>query len=202
MFRPLRRYFFEAAICRYPVGLQGLMRIRAIYAADDAFRKQPPATAQALREQHVRPLVTSFFDVGQASARPARKAATSRPRRSATRSIKRPSCCRVLDDAKLPLDNTRSERALRKIVVGRKNWMFYGSDTHAEGAAAIFSIIASCRLHRLDPFAVPGRSPARPAVLAARTIPRARSEHWAATRTSLDPDELDAPLCSFTIPPA
>jgi hypothetical protein len=30
--------------------------------------------------------------------------------------------------------------------------MFYGSDTHAEAAAAIFSVIASCRLHRLDPF--------------------------------------------------
>ncbi len=34
---------------------------------------------------------------------------------------------------------------------GRKNWMFYGSDTHAESAAAIFSLIASCRLHRIDP---------------------------------------------------
>jgi hypothetical protein len=57
----------------------------------------------------------------------------------------------VLDDGKLPLDNTRAERALRKIVVGRKSWMFYGSDTHAEAAAAIFSVIASCRLHGLDP---------------------------------------------------
>jgi hypothetical protein len=52
---------------------------------------------------------------------------------------------RVLDDHKLPLDNTRSERALRKIVVGRKAWMFYGSDTHAEAAAAIFSVIACKR---------------------------------------------------------
>jgi hypothetical protein len=59
---------------------------------------------------------------------------------------------RVLDDPSLPLDNTRAERALRKIVVGRKNWLFYGSDAHAEAAAAIFSILASCRLHRIDPF--------------------------------------------------
>jgi transposase len=57
---------------------------------------------------------------------------------------------RVLDDGRLPLDNTRSERTRRKIVVGRKNRMFYGSDTHAENAAAIFSIIASCRLHGFD----------------------------------------------------
>jgi hypothetical protein len=36
-----RRYFFEAAVCKYPIGLQGLLRIRAIYAADDSFRKLP-----------------------------------------------------------------------------------------------------------------------------------------------------------------
>jgi hypothetical protein len=46
---------------------------------------------------------------------------------------------RVLEDPRLPLNNTRSERALRKIAVGRKNWMFYASDTHAEAAAALFS---------------------------------------------------------------
>ena len=38
-----RRYFFEAAICRYPVGVQGLLRIRAIYAADAAVRRAPAA---------------------------------------------------------------------------------------------------------------------------------------------------------------
>jgi hypothetical protein len=57
----------------------------------------------------------------------------------------------VLDDPRLPLDNTRSERTLRKAGVGRKTWMFYGGDTDAESAAAIFSIIASCRLHALGP---------------------------------------------------
>ena len=36
---------------------------------------------------------------------------------------------RVLDDARLPLDDTRSERTLRKVVVARKSWMFYGGDT-------------------------------------------------------------------------
>jgi transposase len=58
---------------------------------------------------------------------------------------------RVLEDPRLPLDNTRAERSLRKVVVGRQAWMFYGSDTHAESAAALFTLIASCRLHRIDP---------------------------------------------------
>ena len=144
-----RRYFFEAAICKHQTGIQGLLRIRAIYAADDAFRKLPPAKRKALRDTHLRPLMLSFFEWVKATR------LTTPGRSLATKALgyafnQENELLRVLDDGRLPLDNTRSERSLRKIVVGRKNWMFYGSDTHAESAAAIFSLIASCRLHRLD----------------------------------------------------
>jgi len=147
----LRRYFFEAAICRYVVGLQGLLRIRAIFAADRAVHHAPASERQALRDQHVRPLMTSFFDWARAerALTPGRNLATKALGYAVNQEAE---LLRVLDDINLPLDNTRSERALRKIVVGRKAWMFYGSDTHAEAAAAIFSVIASCRLHRLDRF--------------------------------------------------
>lgn len=114
----LRRYFFEAAICRYPVGVQGLMRIRAIYAADQAVSRAPATERQSLRERHVRPLATGLFDW----ARGAR--AVTQGRNLATKALgyavnQEDELMRVLDDSKLPLDNTRSERALRKIVVGR-----------------------------------------------------------------------------------
>ena len=83
---------------------------------------------------------------------------------------------RVLADGRLPLDNTRAERSLRKIVVGRKNWMFYGSDSHAESAAAIFSLIASCRLHSIDPQQYLDESHARAALLAQAALHRARAQ--------------------------
>ena len=194
-----RRYFFEAGICRYPVGVQGLMRIRAIYAADNAFRKLPPAQRKLMRNEQVRPLMDSFFQW----VREARASADGR--NLATRAIgyalnQEAELRRVLDDGKLPLDNTRSERSLRKIVVGRKNWMFYGSDAHAESAAAIFSIIASCRLHSIDPLQyldeVLRILPYWPRDRYLELAPH----NWSATRAKLDPDELNAPLCSFTIP--
>ena len=47
--------------------------------------------------------------------------------------------------------NNNSERELRSIAVGRKAWLFSGSDGHAESAAAIMSLIASAKLHGLDP---------------------------------------------------
>lgn len=199
-FAHLRRYFFEAAMCRYPVGVQGLMRIRAIYAADQAVSRAPHTEQKALRERHVRPLANGFFDW----ARGAR--AGTQGRNLATKALgyavnQEAELMRVLDDVKLPLDNTRSERALRKIVVGRKAWMFYGSDTHAEAAAAIFSVIASCRLHRVDPFAYLDEIlrvlPYWPRDRYLELAPK----YWQATRSRLRPEELAAPLSAFEIPP-
>ena len=199
-FAHLRRYFFEAALCRYPVGLQGLLRIRAIYAADHAGRRLAPAERRAFRDEHVRPLMESFF----AWARAARD--TTPGRNLATKALgyainQETELRRVLDDGSLPLDNTRAERALRKIVVGRKNWMFYGSDTHAEAAAAIFSVIASCRLHGLDPFRYLDEIlrvlPYWPSDRYLELAPK----HWTSTRARLLPEELDAPLSGFEIPP-
>ena len=200
-FAHLRRYFFEAAICRYPVGLQGLMRIRAIYAAERAVSRAREAVRQGLREQHVRPLATSFFDWarGARGVTPGRNLATKALGYAVNQEAE---LMRVLEDIKLPLDNTRSERALRKIVVGRKAWMFYGSDTHAEAAAAVFSVIASCRLHRLDPFTYLDEIlrvlPYWPRDRYLELAPK----HWQATRGRLRPAELAAPLSAFEIPPA
>lgn len=197
----LRRYFFEAAICRHPVGLQGLLRIRAIYAAERVVGRAPAAERPTLREQHVRPLAESFF----AWAHEAH--AITEGRNLATKALgyainQEVELLRVLDDPRLPLDNTRAERALRKIVVGRKNWMFYGSDTHAEAAAAIFSIVASARLHGLDPFVyieeILRVLPYWPTDRYLELAPK----YWRVTRGKLRPKELAAPLSSFEIPPA
>src|SRR5262249_3481556 len=126
-----RRYFFEAAICKHAIGVQGLMRIRAIYAADDAFHSQPPAKRKLAREEHLRPMLERFFQWVDETrlATPGRSLAT---KALGYASNQQKELLRVLDDGRLPLDNTRSERSLRKVVVGRKNWMSYGSDTHAE----------------------------------------------------------------------
>lgn len=195
-----RRYFFEAALCRYTVGVQGLLRIRAIFAADRAGQRVPRDERTAYRATHLRPLFDEFF----AWARAMRE--TSAGNNLATKALgyalnQEVELRRVLDDGAIPLDNTRAERALRKIVVGRKNWMFYGSDTHAEAAAAIFSLIASCRLHRLDPFAyleeVLRLLPFWPRERYLELAPA----QWTSTRARLDPEELDMPIGSFTIPP-
>ncbi|NMO14211.1 transposase [Pyxidicoccus fallax] len=54
---------------------------------------------------------------------------------------------RFLEDGRLWLDNNLSENALRHQVVGRKNWLFAGSDEGADWNATFVTMIASCRLH-------------------------------------------------------
>ena len=49
--------------------------------------------------------------------------------------------------------NNLSERVLRIVAIGRKNWMFAGSDAGAERAAVIYSLVATCKLCHIDPFA-------------------------------------------------
>ena len=195
-----RRYFFEAALCRHIAGVQGLMRIRAFFAVDRAGQRVPRDERTAYRATHLLPLFDEFF----AWVRAMRE--TSVGNNLATKALgyalnQEVELRRVLDDGTIPLDNTRAERALRKIVVGRKNWMFYGSDTHAEAAAAIFSLIASCRLHRIDPFTyfdeVLRLLPYWPRDRYLELAP----VHWAATSARLDPDELALPIGSFTVPP-
>jgi transposase len=60
---------------------------------------------------------------------------------------------RYIDDGDLAIDNNLSERVLRTVAIGRKNWMFAGSDAGAERAAVIYNLIASCKLCGIDPFA-------------------------------------------------
>jgi len=59
---------------------------------------------------------------------------------------------RYTDDPMLEIDNNLSERTLRMVVIGRKNYMFTGSEAGAERAATIYSLVASCKLNGHDPF--------------------------------------------------
>jgi transposase len=60
---------------------------------------------------------------------------------------------RYLDDGELVPDNSASERALRGVALGRKNWLFAGSDAGGVRAAKLYSLIASAKRHAIGPYA-------------------------------------------------
>lgn len=61
--------------------------------------------------------------------------------------------CVYATDGRLNIDNNPAENALRRVAVGRKNWLFCGSDNGGHTAAVLFSLIATCERHRVEPFA-------------------------------------------------
>jgi hypothetical protein len=58
---------------------------------------------------------------------------------------------RYVEDGRLSIDNNAAERALRKVAVGRKNWLFAGSPAGGERAAVLYSLVESCRMQGIEP---------------------------------------------------
>lgn len=195
-----RRGFWEAAVCKQAVGVEGLRRIDAIFAADRTLADLPPSTRQRRRQERVRPLVDAFFAWVEAQA------VVPRPRGYATSALgyarhQVGPLRRFLEDGRLRLENNASERALRPIASARKSWLFFGSDDHAQAAANLFSLVASCKLHGLDP-----ESYLADVLRVMADWPRARylelaPRYWADTRARLDDRELARPIGRVTVPP-
>ena len=61
--------------------------------------------------------------------------------------------CVYTSDGDLAIDNNAAENALRRVALGRKNWLFCGSDNGGSTAAVLFSLIATCQRHKVEPFA-------------------------------------------------
>jgi hypothetical protein len=62
-----------------------------------------------------------------------------------------PALTRYIDDGQLDIDNNAAERALRVVALGRKNYLFAGSNAGGERAAAIYSLLGSAKLNGRDP---------------------------------------------------
>ncbi len=196
-----RRKFWEAAITKDPVAREGLARIARIFALDRSWRGKPADEIKSLREVHLRPHTDAFFawvDVEYERVRDQRgllRTALGYAHRQ------RGPLTRFYDDGRLRLDNNASERELRRIAIGRKAWLFVGSDDHAQAAGSLLTLIASARLHRLDPEAY-----LRDLFRVLPHWPRERflelcTRDWLATRARLDPAELERELGTITVPP-
>jgi transposase len=107
---------------------------------------------------------------------------------------------RFFDHGRLVLSNNGAERAIKPIATGRRAWLFCGSDDHAKSTAALFSLVASARLHGLDPEeylrCIIRLVPLWPADRMLELAPL----FWARTRARLDADALAQELGPIAIP--
>jgi hypothetical protein len=196
-----RRRLWEAAVSGFAVGREGLLRVRKLYELDQAWSKLPPSARLQKRKTVLAPFVDEFFAWvhAQNDLSGQERGLVSKALGYAIR--QELALRRFLDDGRLRMDNNSSENALRIVATGRKAWLFFGSDDHAEAAANLYSLIASCKLHGIDP--------ERYLAEIIRIMPywprdrylELAPAYWAQTRARLDSIELDAELGFVSVPP-
>jgi hypothetical protein len=146
-----RRYFYKALESDPERAKAALGYIGALFRIDKKLKNASPHKRKRVREKHSKPVLEAFFSWCDAEW-PELLEAT--PIYDGVRYARnqRVGLARFLEDGRLPLDNNISERNLRRQAVGRKNWLFLGSDDGGRVNAIFTSLLASCRMLRLEPW--------------------------------------------------
>jgi hypothetical protein len=129
---------------------EAVRRIDAIFDVERTLNGLPEERRLALRQWHVVPLVGEL-EAWMRGER-ARLSRHNEVAKAMDYMLKRwPAFTRFLEDGRICLTNNAAERALRGIALGRRSWLFAGSDRGGERAAAIYTLIATAKLNDVDP---------------------------------------------------
>jgi transposase len=133
-----------------PIAAEALERIGALYAIETEIRGRPPDERSALRQARAGPLLESLREwLRQTLQKLSKKSELAK---AIGYILSRwPALTRYRDDGHIEIDNNAAERALRVVALGRKNYLFCGSDAGGERAAGIYSLIGTAKLNALDP---------------------------------------------------
>jgi transposase len=147
----VRRKFYDLEQAHAsPVAREALVRIGALYRIEEMIRGKLPDERRAVRLMQSKPLLDSLRQWFEATlSKLSRKSETTVAIRYAL--SRWDALTRYIEDGHIEIDNNAAERSLRGVALGRKNYLFAGSDTGGERAAVIYSLIGSAKLNGLDP---------------------------------------------------
>jgi transposase len=145
-----RRYWWKAREQDPPRAHHALAVIGRLYDIERATKEMTPEQRQSLRAEHAAPLLTdlkAWLDdqVLLPKSRIGQAATYTRNQWTALN--------RYLEDGDLSIDNNISERCVKPVAIGRKNWLFIGSAPAGRRAAILMSLVASCKDNRVEPWA-------------------------------------------------
>ena len=146
-----RRGIYEVFVAQHsPIANAILERIKALYAIEADVRGQPPDVRRAARQARSAPRLEAlkrYLETALSSL--SSKCALAKAIRYCL--VRWPALTRYTTDGRLEIDNSAAERALRAVALGRHNYLFAGSDAGGHRAAAMYSLIGTCRLNGIDP---------------------------------------------------
>jgi transposase len=145
-----RRYFFKALDSDPDRAKVALSHIGALFTIERSIADSPRKEKERIRREKSRTIVDKFFDWCDAEFP---RVLDETPTQAALRYARnqRIALRRFLDDGRLPAHNNISELNLRRQVLGRRNWLFVGSDDGAAVNTVFVSLLASARLHGIEP---------------------------------------------------
>jgi transposase len=196
-----RRKFHDALTTDPERGHAALAFIGQLYAVEREARERGLDTEarRALRDERSRPMLESFRRWLDAQALAALPQSPAGGAIGYALGQWRP-LSRYLDDGDLEIDNNPAERALRRVAIGRKNWLFAGSDAGGRRAAIIYSIIATCTRHGVDPFAYLRDVLERVATHPSRGIAALFPPNWKAAHEAIAAEASSEPASPATTP--
>ncbi len=147
-----RRKFYDLYMAeRSPIATEALQRIGALYAIERELRGSLPAARARMRQQRVGPLLDALH--AWLSATLQTVSAKSELAVAIKYALVRwTALTRYRDDGRIEIDNNSAERSIRPLVLGRRNYLFAGSDAGGERAACIYSLIGTALLNDMDPY--------------------------------------------------
>jgi transposase len=134
----------------YPLAVEAVKRIDALFDIERAINGLPADQRYTVRQEKSAPLIT---DLERWMIETRDKLSRGHDLTKAFNYMLRrwASFTRFLDDGRICLSNNAAERALRGIALGRKSWLFCGSDRGGQRAAILYSLIVSAKLNDVDP---------------------------------------------------
>ena len=145
-----RKLFDLAQVARAPLAAEAVRRIDAIFDVERTINGLSPEQRLAVRQTHVAPLVADL-EAWMRGAR-GKMSRHAEVARAMDYMLKRwDTFSRFLGDGRICLTNNAAERALRGVALGRKAWLFAGSDRGGDRAAAMYSLIVTAKLNDIDP---------------------------------------------------
>jgi transposase len=145
-----RKLFVLADVAKSPLAIEAVRRIDAIFEVERELNGRPAVQRLLERRLRVAPLVLALEHWMRGER--AKLSRHTEVAKAMDYMLKRwQAFTRFLDDGRICLSNNAAERALRGIALGRKAWLFAGSDRGGERAAAMYSLIATAKLNEVDP---------------------------------------------------
>ncbi len=147
-----RRKFYDIHVATdSPLALEALRRIGALYAIEADIRGRLPAERQAVRQERAVPLLQDLNVWLHATVRHEGSRKSELAGAIGYTLTLWTALTRYASDGRIEIDNNAAERELRTVALGRKNYLFAGSDAGGERAAAFYSLIGSAKLNGLNP---------------------------------------------------